>query len=241
MLYVYYGDDIDMARKKVRATVSTMRARNPDALYFRITGDTLREYDVNELTGSQALFKSEYIVVFDRVLESKEGKEILLAHLETIASSIHPFFVLDTKLSARVRTMLEKHAATMQEFTVRGTAPRHEHVFNTFSLTDALAAHDTKKLWVLFREAKYHGVSDEEIHGVLFWMYKSMLLAAHSTSPEEAGMKPYPYRKAKRGAQRAASSDTVREKLAELALLPQRARRRGVPLEVALERFILSP
>jgi DNA polymerase III delta subunit len=238
MLYVYYGEDKSSARKKVQATVGKMLAKNPDALYFRITTDVLGAYDFDELTGSQALFKSEYVVVLDTLFESKEGEEVVLANLKKIAKAPHPFFILDAQLLASTSRKLEKHAEQVHEFTHKTTEKKES--FNTFLLTDALGERDAKKLWMLFREAKHNGTSDEEIHGILFWMLKSLVLAHKTSTSDEAGMKPYPYRKAKRYSKNFESRERLTQLLAEFALLPQYARRRGTPLEIELERFIVA-
>lgn len=238
MLYVYYGEDITTARAKVRSTVSNMLAKNPDALYFRIAPDVLSSYDFDELTLSQGLFKSEYIIVLDTLLASKEGEERVLANLGKMQRSVHPFFILDAKILAPVRKKLEKHADALQEFAY--AAKPASTAFNTFSLTDALAERDVKKLWVLFREAKQRGISDEEIHGVLFWMLKSISLAAQSKDAAEAGMKPYPFTKAKSALKHFGNLEDVNARLTIFALLPQRARRNGGVLEYELEKFILS-
>ena len=238
MLYVYYGDDIDAARKKVQATVASMLAKNPDALYFRITDDALSQFNFDELTGGQALFKSEYIVVLDTLLGSADGQEQVLANLEKIAAAPHPFFLLDGKILAPVRKKLEKHAHKVYEFT--RTDQKKQDTFNTFALTDALGEKDVKKLWTLFREAKHRGVSDEEIHGILFWMLKSMVLACTTPTPEHAGMKPFPYNKAKKFAAHFKSREHLSSLMREFVVMPQHTRRRGVSLEIELERFILG-
>jgi len=238
MLYAYYGEDIDTARKKVQATVASMLAKNPDALYFRITSDNLQEYNFDELTGSQALFKSEYVVVLDTLFASKEDGEIVLNNLDKIAESAHPFFLLDGKLLAPVKKKLAKHAEKVHEFELKDKQKTES--FNTFSLTDALGEKNVKKLWTLFREAKHSGASDEEIHGILFWMFKSLALAGQSSSAEEAGMKPYPFNKAKGFLKNFGTKEKLEEHLRKFALLPQHARRRGTVLEIELERFILK-
>lgn len=238
MLYVYYGEDIDAARKKVQATIANMLSKNPDALYFRITSDDLQDYNFDELTQSQALFKSEYIVLLDTAMETKEGEVTVLAHLEKIQEASHRFFILENKLLAPVRKKLEKHAESMQEFTSKRSAAKAS--FNTFSLTDALADRNVKKLWVLFREAKQHGVSDEEIYGILFWMFKSMLLAAHTKTAEEAGMKSFPYNKAKGALRHYGTTEHIAALTSAFVLLPQHARSSGGVLENELEKFILS-
>ena len=238
MLYVYYGKDVDTARTKVQVTVANMLAKSPDALYFRITNDDLGGYNFDELTGSQALFKNEYVVVLDTLFSTKEGEEIVLHNLAKIAEAPHPFFVLDAALTAPIKKKLEKHAIKVHEFKEANT--KKESKFNTFSLTDALGERDVKKLWSLFREAKKSGVSDEEIHGTLFWMLKSIVLAARAKTADEAGMKPYPFNKAKNSLKNFSSIEVIEGHVRTLALLPQQARRTGVALEIELERFILT-
>ena len=238
MLYVYFGEDVQSARTKVQATVSNMLSKNPDALYFRITTDELPTTDFNELTGAQALFKSEYVVVLDTLLSSKEGEEAVLGNIREIAESSHPFFVLDAKITAPIRKKLEKYASKVHEFELKKKTETKS--FNTFALTDALAEKNIKKLWTLFREAKHNNISDEEIHGILFWMLKSISLAAQSKTAEEAGMKAYPYSKAKSALKQFGSMEKVNALLTSFSTLPQISRRAGTPLEIELEKFILS-
>ncbi len=238
MLYVYYGSDTDAARSKVRATVAQMLTKNPDALHFRITPETLSEYSFEELAQSHGLFKSDYIIVLDSLFSSADGEEAVLANLQLLASASHPFFILEAALRTPVIKKLEKHAEKINVFEQKKHTT--EAPFNTFTLSDALGERNVKKLWTLFREAKFRGVSDEEIHGVLFWMLKSIVLAAQSNTAEEAGMKAYPFTKAKRAAQHFASADELAQLIHVCALMPQRTRREGVSLEIALERFILA-
>ncbi|MAZ67235.1 hypothetical protein CL652_00500 [bacterium] len=238
MLYVYCGADADTARKKVQATIGKMLAKNPDALYFRVTPDVLKEYDFDELTGSQTLFKREYVVVLDSLFGSDEGQEIVLTNIQKIADAPHPFFVLDGQIAAPIRSKLEKYAQKIYEFST--PVNTKANTFNLFSLADALGEKNVRRLWILFREAKQRGYSDEEIHGILFWMLKSLALAAQTTTPEDAGMKPYPYNKTKRLLKNFRSQEYLEALLTKFALLPQHARRHGSPLEIELEIFILS-
>lgn len=236
MLYVYFGDDVSTARAKAQATITSLVAKNPDALYVRITPDTAADYSITELTESQALFKSEYLVLLDSILTTEQG-EVFLDHVKELAASPHAFFLLEGKLLAPVRKKLEKHAQKVNEFSA--TDKKTAASFNSFLLTDALGARNKKQLWSLFREAKLHGAGDEELHGILFWMYKSLLLAQASASAEEAGMKQYPYTKAKQYCKNFTTTELA-EQTHTCATLPQLARRKGVSLEVELERFILQ-
>jgi len=238
MLYVYTGEDIDTARAKVQATVRALLAKNTDALYFRVTPETLKEYSFEELTLSQSLFKREYIVVLDMLCSTSEGEYMVLSYVEHIARAPHLFFVLEGKLKKETYNTLAKHAASVTDFKTK--AARGVETFNTFALTDALAVRDAKTLWRLYHEALRSGVSAEEVHGILFWMLKSLVLAAHARTAEEAGMKPYPFTKAKRAVKAFGSFDELNAHVRRFALLPTQARTDGVPLSLVLEEYILT-
>jgi len=64
-------------------------------------------------------------------------------------------------------------------------------------MAEALARKDKRSLWILLCEAKRNGLSAEEIIGTLWWQLKTMRLASLTSSAEEAGVKDYPYNKAK--------------------------------------------
>ena len=237
MLYVYYGEDIDTARRKVQKTVVAMLGKSPDALHFRITTDSLIEYDIDELTLSQGLFKSEYIVVLDTLFQTKEGEVFVLENLQKLKEAPHPFLLLEGKLLAVTRKKLEKYAEKVNEFTLTEKKVKE---YNIFALSDALGARDVRRLWTLFREAKERGTKDEEIHGILFWMMKSLVIVSKTTQASDAGMKPYTFQKAKANLHNFTTQRDVEKKCATLTLLPQRARREGVTLEIFLEQFILT-
>ena len=63
--------------------------------------------------------------------------------------------------------------------------------------TEDAARRDKKQLWILYTQAKREGISDEEIHGILFWQVKAMLLAARSKDAGAAGLNPFVYSKSK--------------------------------------------
>lgn len=99
---------------------------------------------------------------------------------------------MEGRLLAAAKKKYEKHAAEAKESNTEA-AER----FNTFSLAEALAKRDKKNLWVLLQEANMAGARPEEIVGILWWQLKAMRLAAITSSATEAGMKDYPYNKAK--------------------------------------------
>ena len=91
--------------------------------------------------------------------------------------------------------------------------------FDIFSLANALGKRDKKGLWVLYQKAKLNNIADEQIHGILFWKVKSMILSAG----------------------RGAYSQDELKKLSNSLVNLYHDTRRGVhEMDSAMERFILG-
>jgi hypothetical protein len=108
-----------------------------------------------------------------------------------------------------------------------------------FEFADALGRRDKRGLWVLFQDALAEQVSAEEINGIFFWQVKSMLLAKKCKTAEDAGMKSFPFQKAREYSRN--YKDGELEKLSsELVGMFHEAHRGNIDFHVALEKFILS-
>src|SRR3989344_5335141 len=91
---------------------------------------------------------------------------------------------------------------------------------------------------------KFEKEGDDEgfllyVISMLFWQAKNMLLAASAGSAAEAGMKPFPFQKAKQ-ALKNYSPEELRSPSSKLISIPHDARRGLHDLAVSLERFVLS-
>lgn len=237
MLYIYYGSDSHKARAKLQSTTAALLKKHPEAHYVRITAENFADHNLEELTQSQALFKQEYIVVFDTVCGVDEHQGTLLSWLKELAAAPHAFFVLEEKVLSSAKKKFEKHANKFQEFDAG--ASKKQETFNTFALSDAFGARDKKHLWVLLQKATMRGVAPEELHGILFWITKSMVIALRSKDAKEAGMKPFVFNKARRFAQNYSDAE-LEQHMRTLSTLPQYTRRRYTPLEISLETFVLA-
>ena len=113
--------------------------------------------------------------------------------LNELAVSPNTFLILEGPLLAAPKKAYGKHAVEMTECSAEKTER-----FNAFALAEALAAKDKRRLWVLLQEARLNGLREEEIIGMLWWQLKAFRLAANTHSAAEAGMKDFPYNKAKR-------------------------------------------
>ena len=234
MLYVLSGTDIEKSRAKLHLVIERLQEKKPDAELFRVDGEAFIIAEFESLLFGQGLFEKKYIVVLDHVFESSEAKEVIVDNIKQLGDSESMFVLLEEKIDAPTKKKLEKHAHKIEEFVNKKQQPE----FNVFALTDAVGSRDKKKAWLLYREAIESGKKDEEIHGILVWQLKSMILAQTSKSAKEAGMKPFPYKKAKEFAQKYSSEEL--KKLETQLVEAVYESRRQKDLGAQLERFMLS-
>ena len=266
MLYLIYGSDKDMARKKSNDMVAALLAKKPDASTVRLDEESLTGAALDEYIGSQALFVQKSIVLIDGVLtamksggkagelaELKEKKEALVSRLQEIASSENIFIMREGVLDKVSLGKIEKVAVKVQ---VCGTEKKPEGGGsgggrgkkvsgakndgpNLFALCDALGHRDRKSLWVLYHQAKMDGAEDEQIHSMLWWQMKTMGIARVTKSAADAGLKPFVYEKATRAAVNF-PGDELRTKSRELITLYHDSRRGHHDLAEATEKFLLT-
>lgn len=231
MLKIFYGADTMKVRQAVFGFIDDLLHR----------GTTLETIDIDnyeagiftDAAGGASLFGGEMLYIIDTPSLSEEMYEDVLLHLEHFAASPHLFVLVEGPILAAEKKKFEKHAASLEEFKA-GARER----FNTFALADALARKDKKSLWLLFSEARMSGIPLEEIAGVLWWQLKTLRLAAKTKSASEAGLKDFPYSKAKRSLPKFAEGEL--ENLSHSLLTLQHESRLGkCELDVVLERWCL--
>lgn len=250
MLYLLYGSDTEKARAKARELLESLQKKKPQAEVFRIdpssrveltTGHSAEnwfETRIDELVSSQGLFNSNYIVYFTNVFESPEAKEGFLKKLQDIADSPNIFLVVEQTVDKKTLIKITEVAEKVQPFD-KLRAGHSKAEFNIFSLTDAFGKRDKKKLWVLYQRALQTDAMPEEIHGILFWQLKSMLLASGTKSAGEAGVAPFVFTKAKNFL-KSYSAEELRALSSTLVRMYHDAHRGIHDFEIALERFILT-
>jgi hypothetical protein len=174
----------------------------------------------------------------DRTLEDKGVRELVLERIDELGESPNIFIFFEGKLTKEILKKLEKRAEKIQEYEAK-TAPKAKQDGGFFVLADALGSRDKKSLWILFREAMDGGAVPEEIHGILFWQVKSLLLASRTKDAVEAGLNPFVYGKAKRyvGNFKEGEIDALASKLVHIY---HKAHRGEGDFELALEKMILD-
>ena len=231
MLVVYYGSDRsgvrDAATKYIEDTMPS------DGTLTTIDGSEYQPGQVADALGATSLFGGSEWFVFDTPSSSSECDEEVKAALSELAESPNTFVVIEESLLAAPKKVYAKHAADMTECKLAAVER-----FNSFALAEALAQKDKRRLWVILQECKLHGMREEEIVGMLWWQLKALRLAKQTSSATEAGMKDFPYNKAKRSLVKFTEGEV--ERLSQSLLTLYHDGHAGVrEMDVALEWWVL--
>ncbi len=214
MLYIFYGTDEVEAREKVRALISGLQKKAPDAELVRVTDDSGNTVDIDGLLSTQGLFKQNYILFLDTIDNVILGFSDI--QLEAMKRSEHICVVLMGKLLAKDKKVVERYANKMTEYTKDKMATQS---FNVFSVANALKSRSRPQLWQALTEARLAGSGGEALTGMLFWAVKDMLTKGQYNTYTEQELKNLAIL---------------------LAALPHKARRDAVSIHNALEKFALS-
>lgn len=236
MLYVFYGENGERAQGKFRAAIDSFFKKHPDAGLFEFDAELWDRGAVEELLAARGLFGTPAAVTLSRVFKNEEAQEYVLSHLPEFKRSTNAFFVLEGKLLKAAAQKVAKHAELAEECT--GGVKAKEKP-NPFVLADAVGRRNKKDAWLLLMRALAEGKQPEEIHGMLFWQVKAMILAAASRDALHAGLNPFVFRKAESFA-RNFTEEELKTLVGKLATLYHDARRGGDELPIALEKFVLG-
>jgi DNA polymerase III delta subunit len=231
MLYLFYGTDRTRARDAVSAHLE--QHQPPNAALATIDGETYEAGVLEDALGATSLFGGEQWCIVDTPSSEPEFQEAVRGALEAMGASENTFIVIEGSLLAADRKRYEKHAQQVQQFTAEKS-----ETFNLFSLAEAYAARDKRRLWVLVQQARLSGVRPEEIIGMLWWQTKALRLAAATSSAEAAGMKQFPYAKAKQAVRNFPPGELERSARALLTLYHE-GHAGETDIDTALEIWVL--
>ncbi len=252
MFYFLHGNDKDAVNDKASSLVADLLKKRPDASFFTLTDESWSDNLVEEYVAGQGLFESKYIVLIKNVFsgdggsaaEKKARKDNFLEKIEDVARSPNIFIVAESSVDKISLKKIEKHAQKVQEFIDKKSEFSKEigkgkNDFKIFDLADALGSRDKKTLWMLYRRAIDSGKVPEEIHGILFWQVKNLMIATRTTTVPQSGLNPFVFSKAKAYAQNFSTTE-VAQLMEEMVTIYHDAHRGLHDFETALEAFILE-
>jgi len=249
MLYLLYGSNFKKSREKLHSLVDSLLKKKPGASFFKIDSSNFSESQIDELVGGQGLFEQKYIVQMDGLLENQKSKDFVMDRIKEISESDNVFVFIEENISKPVLGKIEKVAQKVQEFEGRAIDGRNFSVigggnlnlsdFNIFNLADAFGNRDKKRLWVLYNQAVRRNIPAEEIHGILNWQLRVMIISKKSMNAEKANLKPFVFNKSLRFSKNFEQGD-LRKLSAKMVTMYHDARRGIVDFDTALEKFILE-
>lgn len=231
MLYAFVGDVVE-SRKRAHTLGETYEKKGFSSV--RVAEENYAPGMLRSYAQGQSLFGKGEVILLDTLGSVPDALQELEEVGELLRESANIFILIDLELPAAISKIVKKYAEEYVEIkaTVRES-------FNIFALGDALARKDKKSLWVLYIRARKGGVSSEELIGTLFWQLKMLRLALMTATPEEAGMKDFPYRKAKSALKN--FKDGELQKLSDdLVLLYHQGHGGETDIDLALEKWILG-
>jgi hypothetical protein len=98
---------------------------------------------------------------------------------------------------------------------------------------------DKKRSWSLFQKLVSDFVTAEEIHGVIWWQFKTLYLTHMSADAMSAGLNPFVYQKSKI-ALKNWNKESLNQMLKRLVLMYHRAHRGGCDFMAELEILCLE-
>jgi hypothetical protein len=235
MLHAFLGTDTSAVLEAARASSAEHQTKHPQANVLTLESDQVAG-ELDALLDAQGLFARTNVVVLKWPFETAEGKQHVLDRLSALSESSNVFILASSKVDQKTHKKIEQFAADVQTFM-----KTEEQGYNgsLFVLGDQLAQRDKKTLWVSYQQALHTGSRAEEVHGILFWAVKSMLVASRSNSASEAGMKPFVYTKFNKGAGNYTTSE-LSVMSAELVSMYHEAHLGAYDLATKLEEWVLS-
>ncbi len=232
MLEVFYGTDGLKARQKAQLSILAKIA--PDQEVISLEADKYTPGTLLGVSTTSSLFGSNSIYLVDATDSPSVIFSELIENAEALAGSQNLFVCVVGALLAADKKKVSKHTSLVEEYKKDPEAR-----FNAFQMADALALKDKRSLWLLLQEAKRNNMSAEEIIGTLWWQLKALRLASVTKTAAEAGMKDFPYQKAKK-ALRNFKEGELELKSRQLLKSYHEGHRGETGLDLALEAWVLT-
>lgn len=241
MLYVIHGTDTQKSRGKLQSLVTVLQSKRPDATLFRLSPENWNQGFLDEVLSGVNLFTPKNIIVLDSLVSNKDSVEYIEERIGDFAESEHVCILFDSKINKVLLTKLEKKTEKVEEHNLKvssdeGSAKKPPQ---TFAFAEALASRNKVNSWKLFQELAVDNLPAEEIHGVIWWQFKSIYMAYDAKSAAEVDMKPYTFSKSQ-GFKKNWKKEELSVYLDNLVDMYHKAHRGEVDFIIEIEKLCLS-
>ncbi len=232
MLHVFCGNDTVTVRQSALAALAAYEADG--VVPTRIDSETYETGALAHELGGISLFGGVSVCVLDTPSEHEEFLVVVTEALPELAAATTIFILIETAPLAAYRKALEKHAESFTEYKAEA-----KEKGDPFALGNAFMARDKKTLWIVLTKELAANVPPEALAGSLWFQLKSLRLAALTKTAEEAGMKDFPYKKAKAALQKYSLPEVERLSASLLAVYHEGHSEKG-EMAVGLEKWVLG-
>ncbi len=195
MLYFFYDNKTGKSLTKARKLFNDLKQKKPDATFVELDEHSISISELSELIESQGLFETKIVCFLKNISVNKEIEKEMKRLVTSVADASSVFIWLETSLNKTPLELLESKAT--KSFLEKEVVKDKKVEVNVFKLAEYFGARDKKNLWKFFVELKKEKIPAEEIHGILWWQLKSILLTLDAKTVEETGLKPFVFSKAK--------------------------------------------
>ncbi len=237
MLYAIYGNDTARKTRELAPIVFGF-SKKKSADLEEITESNYSGLRLKEIASQVSLFGDSKIIVLDGILYSSEYSVSLREILGVLAKSENCFILREEKLLKAETTLVEKAGGNIIPCETKFEKPRE---WNVFPLADAVLQKDRIGAWRIFCEAMERDIPAEEIHGVLLWQLKMLVLMKKypSASAGTLGISPYVFSKTKNALSKF-DMPTLESMTDGLMNALYKTRKESGDTMIALEQYLLA-
>ena len=233
MIQLFIGEDTQKARKEARECFERAKDEYPEALISVFDDVSFDSALATDAFVSENLFGGINILYFDGLLDNGKGESF---YRNTIQDTTH-LVVIREKVMPKDLLVFFERISEIKEYPLIKKIEKRE---NSFAIADAVGARDKKRAWVEFERLRRHGGAMEEVHGTIFWAFKSMHIALVLPKADAlaTGMKEFTYRNYYGFAKKYLKKE-LEDKLSELKDIYHMGHRGEGELGVLIEQFLL--
>ncbi len=234
MIQCFFGEDTRKSRSEARALFEQLRVEYPTAISAYFDDVLFNMSAATDSFTSENLFGGQNILYFDGILDSAEGESFYRTVLQ---KTDHHVIIREFSPTKDLLAFFER----LGEVKNYPLPKLFERRIDSFPVANALGARDKKASWVEFEKVRRSGAAMEEIHGTLFWAYKTMFIVSVLDKKDSlrSGVKETSYRTYGAYARNYTASE-IKDKLALLKDIYHKGHRGEGDFEDLLEDFILN-
>ncbi len=217
MIYVIAGKNENEARNALRTLAEKLKEKEHYAAVHELEDELFSESKFEEAVFSQGLFGKSLILCFG-LLADEDREKVIFRKLKTAGSVSNDIIFFEISLRKKTEEWLTKQKARVDRYDGKDKKTKNNGA--AFSVADAVRIRDKKKAWLMLVSVLEQGIPPEQIHGAIRWQLKDLCL-------RDFGGGAY-------------TKNDLRALSSKLFRIYHDSHRGGLPLDLALEKFVLT-